>query len=94
VESLADLVRVEVSESTVCRETEAWGAAYVDVQEEEVKRIERELPAAPQGPEKLLLSVDGAFVPLVHKEWAEVKTVALGVLEEPVWYVSTSLTQL
>ena len=85
VESLADLVRVEVSESTVCRETEAWGAAYVDVQEEEVKRIERELPAAPQGPEKLLLSVDGAFVPLVHKEWAEVKTVALGVLEEPVW---------
>jgi hypothetical protein len=85
VETLADLVRVEVSESTACRQTEAWGAAYVGVQEEEVKRIERELPAAVQGPEKLLLSVDGAFVPLVHKEWAEVKTVALGVLEEPVW---------
>jgi hypothetical protein len=85
VESLADLVRVEVSESTACRKTEAWGAAYVGVQEEEVKRIEEELPPAPNGPEKLLLSVDGAFVPLVHKEWAEVKTVALGVLEEPVW---------
>ena len=85
VESLADLVRVEVSESTACRQTEAWGAAYVGVQEEEVKRIERELPPAPKGPEKLLLSVDGAFVPLVHKEWAEVKTVALGVIGEPVW---------
>ena len=85
VESLADLVRVEVSESTACRQTEAWGVAYVGVQEEEVKRIERELPPVPKGPEKLLLSVDGAFVPLVHKEWAEVKTVALGVLEEPVW---------
>ena len=85
VESLADLVRVEVSESTACRQTEAWGVAYVGVQEKEVKRIEGELPPVPKGPEKLLLSVDGAFVPLVHKEWAEVKTVALGVLEEPVW---------
>jgi hypothetical protein len=85
VESLADLVRVEVSESTACRQTEAWGVAYVGVQEEEVKRIEGELPPVPKGPEKLLLSVDGAFVPLVHKEWAEVKTVALGVIGEPVW---------
>ena len=40
------------------------------------------------------VSVDGAFVPLVGKEWAEVKTQATGQVEEPVlekgeWVVHT-----
>ena len=30
------------------------------------------------------LGVDGAMVPLLHKEWAEVKTLAIGTVEEPV----------
>jgi hypothetical protein len=85
VESLADMLRVHVSEATARRETENWGAVYAEVQEEEVKRIAQELPPAPEGPEKMLLSVDGAMVPLVGGEWIEVKTVALGVIEEPVW---------
>ena len=85
VESLADMLRVHISEPTARRQAENWGAAYVEVQEEEVKRIEQELPPAPAGPEKMLLSVDGAFVPLVGGEWTEVKTVALGVIDEPVW---------
>lgn len=85
VESLADTLRVHVSEPTARRQTLKWGAAYVGVQEEEVKRIEQELPPAPNGPDKMLLSVDGAFVPLVGKEWAEVKTLVLGVIDEPVW---------
>lgn len=85
VESLADLLRVQVSEATVRRRTEAWGAAYVGVQEEEVRGIEQALPAAPLGPDKMLLSVDGAMVPLVGGEWAEVKTLVLGVIDEPVW---------
>jgi len=85
LESLADMLRVHVSEATARRETENWGAVYVEVQEEEVKRIEQDLPPAPEGPEKMLLSVDGAMVPLVGGEWIEVKTVALGVIEEPVW---------
>lgn len=46
------------------------------LQTAEVERLERELPAAPQGPDVLQLSVDGAMVPLLHKEWAEVKTLA------------------
>ena len=60
-----------------------------------VDRIEREaLPAGP-GPEKLLLSVDGAMVPLVHGQWAEVKTLAVGVIGEAVpqgeeWVVHTT----
>jgi len=28
--------------------------------------------------------VDGAMIPLVHKEWAEARTLAIGVVEEPV----------
>jgi hypothetical protein len=79
------MLRVHVSEATARRQTENWGAAYVSVQEKEVKRIEQELPPAPAGPEKMLLSVDGAMVPLVGGEWTEVKTLALGVIDEPVW---------
>jgi hypothetical protein len=85
VESLADTSRVRVSEPTARRQTEKWGAAYVGVQEDEVKQIEQELPPAPAGPDKMLLSVDGAMVPLVGGEWAEVKTLVLGVIDEPVW---------
>src|SRR5207248_2268005 len=53
------------------------------VQTAAVERLEREVPAAPQGPAVQLLSVDGAMVPLVGGEWAEVKTLALGVVQEP-----------
>jgi len=70
---------VEVSEATVRRHTEGNGAVYVAVQEAAVERIERELPEAPAGPAKQLLSVDGVKVPLVGGEWAEVKTLVLGV---------------
>jgi hypothetical protein len=57
----------------------------VGVQEEEVKRIEQELPLAPAGTDKMLLSVDGAMVPLVGGEWTEVKTLVLGAIGEPEW---------
>jgi hypothetical protein len=84
-ESLADTLRIHVSEPTTRRRTQKWGAAYVEVQEEEVQRIERALPPPPAGPAKMLLSADGAMVPLVGGEWQEVKTVVLGVIGDPVW---------
>jgi hypothetical protein len=73
-----------VTEPTVRRTTEAAGAAYVAVQTAEVEQLERTLPPPPQGPAVQLMSVDGAYVPLVHKQWAEVKTLALGTVGEPV----------
>jgi hypothetical protein len=76
--------RVSVTEPTVRRTTEAAGAAYVAVQTAEVEQLERTLPAPPPGPARQLMSVDGAYVPLVHKQWAEVKTLALGIVGEPV----------
>jgi len=72
------LLGVQLSEPRVRRLTEKAGAAMVAVQEAEVERLEREAPLAPAGPALQLLSVDGAMVPLVGREWTEVKTLALG----------------
>jgi len=69
---------VEVDQTTVRRYTEAAGAAYVAEQADEVERLERKRPAAPTGPDVQYLSADGAMVPLVGGQWAEVKTLAIG----------------
>jgi hypothetical protein len=76
--------RTDVSRPTVERITEAAGAASVQIQEQAVERLERETPPPPTGPAKQFLSVDGAFVPLVGGEWAEVKTMAIGDVQPPV----------
>lgn len=72
-----------VSRPTAERVTEAAGAAYVAWQTAEVARIERELPAPPAGPAQLFMSVDGAHIPLVGGEWAEVKTLVIGAVQPP-----------
>jgi hypothetical protein len=77
-EALAYFHKVPSSPETARRLTEAAGAALCRVETAEVERLEREAPVAPLGPAVLQLSVDGAFVPLVHGEWTEVKTLALG----------------
>jgi len=71
-----------VSESSAQRLTEAIGMAYEAVQLAEVERIEQDWPEVEAGPDKLVLSVDGAFVPLLHGQWAEVKTLAVGEVGE------------
>jgi hypothetical protein len=73
----------DVSKSTIERLTEKAGAAYVAVQNGEVERIERELPTPPLGPAQQFLSVDGAMVPLVGGEWAEVRTLVIGDVLPP-----------
>ncbi|MCK5806630.1 MAG: hypothetical protein KAI66_27625, partial [Lentisphaeria bacterium] len=81
---LQSLLGIGVSEATVRRCTERQGRVYEAVQTAAVTRIEQELPKPPTGPPKQLLSVDGAMVPLVGGEWAEVKTLVLGEIGEPV----------
>lgn len=83
VNEVAYFRQTHVTEATVRRQTEAAGAAYVAVQTREVERLERETPPAPAGPAKQFLSVDGAFVPLVGGEWAEVKTLVIGEVTAP-----------
>ena len=74
---------VEVSEATVRRATEKSGQAQVELQTKEVAALEGEFQEAAEGPALQQLSVDGAMVPLLHGEWGEVKTLAIGVIEEP-----------
>lgn len=75
--------QTDVSRPTAERVTEAAGAAYVAWQTAEVGRIERELPQPPAGPAQLFMSVDGAHIPLVGGEWAEVKTLVIGAVQPP-----------
>ena len=75
---LAATLKVEVSKAMSRRQTEAAGAAYVEVQRQEVEQIEKELPLSPAQPTKVQVSTDGVMVPLVGGEWAEVKTVIIG----------------
>ncbi len=84
VAELDFFTHVGATEPTLRRHVQAAGAAYVALQEEAVEQLERTLPPAPAGPPVQQVSVDGALVPLVHGEWAEVRTLAIGVVEKPV----------
>jgi hypothetical protein len=83
--------QVKVDRSTAARITESAGAAAVAVYEREVERIERECPEAPAGPDTLIFSVDGAMVPLQHREWAEVRTLAVGAVAPAVEHEGESV---
>ena len=92
---LAEFTGTRVDEATVRRRAEAAGAAYVAVQAAEVAALEAAAPPAPPGPALQLVSVDGAMVPLVGGAWAEVKTLAVGVIQPPApergeWVVHTA----
>lgn len=75
---LDSLLGVQVSEPTVRRGTERAGAVY-----ERQQTVQSQLPVAsslpvPTACEQQVISTDGAYVPLVGGEWAEVRTVAIG----------------
>ena len=77
-ELLEDMLGIRVSKGVSQRYTEAAGAAYEQLQTEEVERLEKEAPEPEAGAEKLQVSADGAMVPLVHGVWVEVRTVVIG----------------
>lgn len=93
-EMLADMQGIHVSAAMSRRTSEAAGAAYEELQREEVERLEKETPAAPQGAEKMQMSADRAMVPLLHGEWQEVRTLVVGEVQPAVqergeWVVHT-----
>src|SRR5258708_19468212 len=77
---LEAILGVQVSEATVRRWTEQGGAHY-----EAVQTAQSQQPESEQTPMPVLLkqalSSDGAYVPLVSGEWAEVRTAAIGEVE-------------
>lgn len=80
-ELLEEFLGIAIDKSMVQRYTETAGAIYVQIQEEEVVRLEQELPEAAAGVEKMQISADGAMVPLLHGVWAEVRTLVIGEVE-------------
>ena len=69
---------IQVSKATAWRATLQTGETALAVCEEEEERLKGEVPQAPEGAEKPMLSADGAFVHLVGGEWVEVKTLVIG----------------
>ena len=79
--TLDHFTQVEVGVDTARRLTERAGAALEAAERMEAKQLEREW-AEVAGPAVQQLSVDGAMVPLVGGEWAEVKTLAIGTVRQ------------
>ena len=71
---------VEVARSTARRLTEAAGASAVAFQSAQAEHIIKEAPPAPFAGEQVVFSVDGAMVPLLHGQWAEVRTLAVACI--------------
>jgi hypothetical protein len=82
-EHLAFFWGVRLSADTLRRYTETAGAAYVAVETATVAALDHALPDPPPGPPLQQVSADGAMVPLVGGEWAEVKTLVIGTLVPP-----------
>jgi hypothetical protein len=77
-EMMEALLGVVTTEETVRRHTEqvgswmeTWQTAEVEVEDGPSEDLERPL-------ERCVFSPDGAMISLVHKQWAEVRTVAIG----------------
>jgi hypothetical protein len=79
---LAACSHVTLSAPTVRRVTEAAGATLVTAETQAAATITATLPPAPAGPARALVSVDGAMVPLVGGQWAEVKTLVIGAVAQ------------
>ena len=80
-EIFEDLLGIHVSKIVCQNYTEQAGAAYEQMQGEEVDQLEKRMPPAPDGAEKMLISADGAMVPLTHGIWAEARTLVIGEVQ-------------
>jgi hypothetical protein len=77
---LGRLVGVQVSEATVRRLTEEAGGRYEAVQTAQSRLSQEGEPPGPVAA-KQAISSDGAYVPLVKGQWAEVRTLAIGEVD-------------
>ena len=75
---LEALVGVQVSKTSVRRLTLQAREAGVQEWEDQTAALQPELPPASAGASQQVMSADGAMVPLVGGEWAEVKTLVVG----------------
>jgi hypothetical protein len=81
---LAWFTGATVHADTARQRTETAGSVLVAYETAEAARILHEHPAPPCTPDTLILSIDGAMIPLVHGQWTEVRTLAVGEVQPPV----------
>lgn len=82
VEVFADFTGMQVAKIVAMNSTETAGAAYVQMQEEEVVDWEQgKGQKVNAGADKMQISADGAMVPLRHGIWAEVRTLVVGEVQ-------------
>ncbi len=67
---------------TKCRLTEQAGALQVAIEQRELERWEQEAPPEREGSAVQPVSAAGAMVPLVGGSWTEVRTMAIGAVED------------
>jgi hypothetical protein len=90
-QELRGLLGVSIGRETIRRRTEAAGATLVAVAQREGEELARTWPWPQVAAGRYQVSVDGAMVPLVHGQWAEVKTLVLGRVERQ-WVVDGTET--
>jgi hypothetical protein len=84
VELFEDFMGIKVSKDVGQRYTEEAGAIYEEMQREESEGIQKKRPRARVMPNRLQVSADGCMLPLLHGEWAEVKTLVIGEVQPAV----------
>ncbi len=82
---LQALLGVQVSDSTVRRQTLAAGAIWEHIQTEQAQPVgSKRFPLPHEDPsERMVMSSDGGLVPLRGGLWAEVKTLVIGEVVSP-----------
>lgn len=75
---LGELLGVSVSPETARRLCEEVGKRVEEQQTAQAKQPWKEEASTPETPQRLVISADGAMVPLLGGEWAEVRTLAIG----------------
>lgn len=77
---LEDLLGVSVSPETARRLCETVGKQVEEQQTAQARQPWKEEANAPENHSRLAISADGAMVPLTGGAWAEVRTLAIGVV--------------
>jgi hypothetical protein len=80
VQMLKRFTGIQISEATARRHTYHVGQTALAVQNAQASTDAGVAPGV-KGQEKLIVSPDGAMVPLLHGQWAEVKTVVVGEIQ-------------
>ncbi|GAC1639869.1 MAG: hypothetical protein NVS4B2_29360 [Chloroflexota bacterium] len=81
-EEMGRLFGVAVSPDTVRRLTEEAGAVLAGIEERELERLEHDAPDEPVGPAVQQVSADGCLVSLTTGRWTEVRTLAIGTVDQ------------